>query len=123
MTSNLRTVFYAHEDKVDLAFISHSVTPEIDTPPVLRRFASNKGVLSPKWHFVTGDKKLIYKLARKDYFAAVTEGDGGDDDFVHSENLILIDKEKRIRGIYDGTSFDDIDQLIEDIEILHKEYH
>ena len=80
------------------------------------------GAQREKWELVTGDKKQIYDLARKSYFAVTTEGDGGEGDFIHPENFVLVDKEKRIRGFYDGTSAEEIDQLIEDIGILKNEY-
>ena len=74
-----------------------------------------------KWNLVTGDKKQIYKLARKSYLAVKEDGDGGPHDMIHTENFILIDKKKRIRGFYDGTDRNEIDKLMEDIEILKRE--
>jgi len=122
MTSNLRTVYISFKDDPSVSFISHSVTPLEDSVPVLKEFANQYEISGNQWHFVTGDKKDIYNLARKNYFAATTKGDGGANDFVHTENFVLIDTKKRIRGIYDGTSFDEIDQLIEDIKILKQEH-
>ncbi|MFT6747378.1 MAG: protein SCO1/2 [Glaciecola sp.] len=122
MTSNLKTVYESFNNDPEVSFLSHSVTPVEDSVPVLKAFANKYGIEGNQWHFVTGDKKHIYDLARKNYFAATSLGDGGDHDFVHTENFVLVDTKKRIRGIYDGTSFDQIDQLIEDINTLKKEY-
>ena len=87
-----------------------------------KAYEQELNVEAPKWRFVTGDKKHIYDLARKTYFAATTEGDGGVDDFIHTENFILVDKEKRLRGFYDGTNKEDVDKLIDDIYTLLEEY-
>lgn len=122
MTSNLKTAYLAFKDDPEVSFISHSVTPLEDSVPVLKKFAHKYEISGNQWHFVTGDKKHIYDLARKNYFAATSSGSGNSHDFVHTENFVLIDKEKRIRGIYDGTSFDQIDQLIDDISSLKKEH-
>ncbi|MFT6715863.1 MAG: protein SCO1/2 [Saprospiraceae bacterium] len=122
MTSNLNTAYLEFLNDPEVAFISHSVTPVQDSVPVLKAFANKYDVSGNQWHFVTGDKKHIYDLARKNYFAATTTGKGDSHDFIHTENFILVDKNKRIRGIYDGTSFDQIDQLIADINTLKKEH-
>ncbi len=118
MTSNLSIVYEKFKGDKNISFISHSVTPEIDSVPQLLKFAKKYNAEAPQWHFVTGEKKQIYELARKHYFAATTNGDGGIHDFIHTENFILVDKKKRIRGIYDGTSFDAIDQLMIDLDRL-----
>lgn len=102
--------------------LSHSVTPEIDSVSVLRDYANTKGVIDGKWNITTGDKKHIYELARKSYFAVVDEGDGGDQDFIHTENFILVDRKRQIRGYYDGTLDQEIERLIGDIKTLQKEY-
>ncbi|WP_203256485.1 SCO family protein [Hyunsoonleella ulvae] len=110
-----------NDDEVML--LSHSVTPEIDTVAQLKRYAIKKGVNDKKWNLVTGDKKQIYELARKSYLAVKTSGDGGPFDMVHTENFMLIDKKRQIRGFYDGTSIEDIEQLLDDIAHLKKEYN
>jgi protein SCO1/2 len=101
--------------------LSHTVTPKIDSVAQLKRYALNKGVLDTKWNLVTGDKKEIYELARKSYLAVKSYGDGGDYDMIHTENFILVDQKKRIRGYYDGTRKEDIELLLSDIDILKKE--
>ena len=122
MTKQMNRVYDEFKENPSISFLSHTVMPEADSVPVLKEYAHQLGVTSAKWKFVTGDKKQIYDLARKTYFAAVTEGDGGVNDFVHTENFVLVDKEKRLRGFYDGTSKEDVDRLITDIYALLEEY-
>lgn len=118
MTNNMGTLQQEFLNNPDVMFLSLSVTPDIDNVSVLREYATNKGVIDSKWHVTTGDKKHIYELARKSYFAVVEQGDGGLQDFIHTPNFILVDKKKQIRGIYDGTSIEEINRIIEDIKIL-----
>lgn len=118
MTDNMAKIQKAYLDNDDIMFLSLSVTPDIDSIPVLREYADRKGVIDRKWNVTTGEKKHIYALARKSYFAVVEHGDGGVQDFIHTPNFILVDKQKRIRGIYDGTENDEIIRLIEDIKVL-----
>ena len=108
------------DDRVML--LSHSVTPQIDSVAQLKKYALEKGVDDNKWNLVTGDKKQIYELARKSYLAVKTDGDGGPFDMIHTENFILVDKEKRIRGFYDGTNSEEIEKLLGDLEILQNSY-
>ena len=105
----------------DVMLLSHTVTPEIDSVAQLKKYALNKGVLDSKWNLVTGDKKKIYQLARKSYLAVKSNSDGGEYDMIHTENFILIDQKKRIRGYYDGTLEEDIESLLNDIDILKQE--
>lgn len=119
MTNNMVKLQEEFITNDDIMFLSLSVTPEIDSVSVLRAYADNKGVIDAKWNVTTGNKKHIYELARKSYFAVVEQGDGGLQDFIHTPNFILIDKEKQIRGIYDGTKDEDIERIIEDIIILN----
>ena len=105
----------------DVMLLSHTVTPKIDSVAQLKKYALNKGVLDTKWNLVTGDKKEIYELARKSYLAVKSYGDGGDYDMIHTENFILVDQKKRIRGYFDGTRKEDIELLLSDIDILKKE--
>jgi len=121
MTKQMERVVDKFKSNNDILFLSHTVMPEHDSVPVLKEYATKHKINSDKWNLVTGDKKQIYDLARKTYFAAITEGDGGVDDFIHTENFVLIDKEKRIRGFYDGTSENDVDRLINDINTLLSE--
>ncbi len=111
---------YFKEDD-NIMFLSHSVTPKIDSVAALRVYADQKGVIDGKWNVTTGNKKHIYELARKSYFAVTDEGTGDEDDFIHTENFILIDKKGRIRGSYDGTKTENIQKIIDDIALLKKE--
>jgi protein SCO1/2 len=118
MTNNMAKLQEEFLNDDDIMFLSLSVTPEIDNIATLREYATNKGVIDSKWNITTGNKKHIYELARKSYFAVVEQGDGGMQDFIHTPNFILIDTKKQIRGIYDGTNVDDIKRIIEDIRTL-----
>lgn len=104
----------------EVLLLSHTVIPKADSVPQLKKYALEKGVNDEKWNLVTGDKKQIYDLARKAYLAAKSEGDAGPFDMIHTENFVLVDKEKRIRGFYDGTDPEAIDDLLEDIALLKK---
>jgi protein SCO1/2 len=120
MTNNIGKLQEVFKNDDDIMFLSHSVTPVIDSVSVLKEYAVNKGVIAGKWNITTGSKKHIYELARKSYFAVLDEGDGGLQDFIHTENFILVDKKKQIRGFYDGTDNEDIQRLITDIKILQR---
>ena len=102
----------------DIMLLSHSVTPKKDSVAQLKKYAKKKGVIDNKWNLVTGDKKQIYKLARKSYLAVKTDGNGDQYDMIHTENFLLIDKKRQIRGFYDGTKPEDIERLLDDIETL-----
>ncbi|MDT7831517.1 SCO family protein [Flavobacteriaceae bacterium S356] len=112
--------YYKNDD--DIMFLSHSVTPVMDSVPVLKEYAIKKGVVDKKWNVTTGPKKHIYDLARKSYFAVLDEGEGDENDFIHTEQFVLIDKERRIRGFYDGTKKEDMEKVKNDIKLLKVEY-
>ncbi|MBC2838441.1 SCO family protein [Robiginitalea sp. SC105] len=122
MTENMAYLQEELRDQPDILLLSHSVTPEIDSVPRLKEYALEKGVMDEKWNLVTGDKKQIYELARKSYMAVKTVGDGGPFDMIHTENFILVDKEGRIRGTYDGTKREDMARLLEELRILQDSY-
>ena len=121
MMNNMVEVQNKLKNDTEIMLLSHTVTPEIDSVAQLKKYALKKGVDDAKWNLVTGEKKEIYKLARKSYLAVKTDGNGDEYDMIHTENFILVDTEKRIRGFYDGTNEIDIQQLLLDIEILKKE--
>ena len=102
--------------------LSHTVNPENDSVPVLKTYANMVHANDKMWNFVTGDKKQLYDLARNGYLLNALKGDGGPDDFIHSEFFILVDKEKHIRGIYDGTKISEVSKLIDAIKVLIAEY-
>ncbi len=118
MTDNMGKLQSVFKNDTSILFLSISVTPEIDSISVLRDYADKKGVIDSKWNITTGNKRHIYELARKSYFAVLNQGDGGLQDFIHTTNFVLVDKKKRIRGIYDGTDEEEIKNLIDDINIL-----
>ena len=120
MTNNLKRV-QAYADVKDLHIASFSVDPERDSAQQLQSFIKKFSVKDDNWDFITGDKKELYKLARKSFLIVATDGDGGETDFIHSESLVLIDKQKRIRGYYNGTKEDEVNQLVKDIKKLSKE--
>lgn len=122
MTKNMVSIQKEIINDDEVMLLSHTVTPHIDTVAQLKRYAIEKGVNDSKWNLVTGDKKEIYKMARKSYLAVKDNGDGGPFDMVHTENFMLIDKKRQIRGFYDGTNPEEIAQLLNDISHLKKEY-
>lgn len=118
MTTNMVDVQKAILHNPKILLLSHTVFPEIDSVPVLKKYAVEKGVIDGKWNLVTGDKKEIYKLARKSYLA-VKQGKPSElYDMVHTENFVLVDTKRRVRGFYDGTKKEEIQRLIEDINWL-----
>lgn len=122
MSKNLEKVQETFADEEDFMILSHSVTPVADSVSVMYDYAVDHNADHSKWWFLTGEKPEIYRLARKSYFAVLDEGDGGMQDFIHTENFVLVDKERRLRGYYDGTKESEIERLIEDVEILLEEY-
>ncbi len=122
MTDHMKDIQDELIEDNEILLLSHSVTPEIDSVAQLKNYALEKGVVDTKWNLVTGDKKQIYELARKSYLAVKTDGDGGPYDMIHTENFMLIDKKKQLRGFYDGTNMDEIERLLKDIEVLKEEY-
>ncbi|MDC1335858.1 SCO family protein, partial [Flavobacteriaceae bacterium] len=104
MTENMGYLQNELKNQTDVLLVSFSVTPNIDSVNVLRAYADLKGVDDSKWNLFTGSKKDIYELARKSFLVAKNDGDGGKYDMIHTENFVLIDKENRIRGFYDGTN-------------------
>lgn len=122
MTKNMYEVQKHFLTDNEVMLLSHSVTPEIDTVEKLQRYAKEKMVNPAKWNLVTGNKKQIYDLARKSYLAVKDAGDGGPFDMIHTENFMLIDKERQIRGFYDGTNKEEIKRLLDDIKVLKASY-
>jgi protein SCO1/2 len=122
MTDNLKTVNDKFASDKNILFLSYSVTPWIDQPNVLKKYKKENKIDNPNWHFLTGDKSDIYKLARQSYFAEEDIGFSKDStEFLHTEHFILVDKNKRIRGIYNGTLMLDMEQLMNDVKILKAE--
>ncbi len=122
MTKHMKLVQTAFQNNPDVVILSYSVTPWIDSVGRLKRFAENNDIVSTNWHLLTGNKGEIYQLARKDYFAEEDLGFTKDStEFLHTEHVLLIDRSKRIRGIYNGTLQLEIEQLIKDMKQLAEE--
>ena len=118
MTTEMGRVHRAFRDNPEVILVSHTVMPEHDSVPVLRHYADSIGADHSRWLFLTGPKPEIYRLARRDYLVVTSEGEGDSHDFIHTENLVLVDAKGRIRGYYDGTSPEDTEKAIEDIRWL-----
>jgi protein SCO1/2 len=121
MTKNMKKVQDAFPADEQLVLNSFSIDPERDNPARLTSYASKYNIDQRNWNLITGDKREIYRLARKSFLVTATDGDGGDDDFIHSEQFVLIDKQKKIRGFYTGTDDEAVSQLISDIRKLKNE--
>lgn len=122
MTMQMKRVQEAFIDDPEIALVSYTVNPAADSVSVLAAYAKKHEARNDKWFFLTGDKKLIYDLARTGYLVAAGDGDGGDHDFIHTQNLVLVDKEMRIRGYYDGTDYQEVNKLMDEIKVLKWEY-
>ena len=120
MTGHMVEIQNKLKNDPSVMLLSHTVTPEIDSVMQLKKYAVEKGVIDQKWNLVTGDKKQIYDLARKSYLAA-KDNPYNAYDLIHTENFVLVDTKKRIRGFYDGTDPEEIEKLLRDIEILKLE--
>lgn len=122
MTKNMYQLQEELKNDNEILLLSHTVIPEVDTVEQLKEYAIENKVDASKWNLVTGDKKQIYELARKSYLA-VEDSNFNEFDMIHTENFMLIDKEKQIRGFYDGTNSEEITRLFKDIEILKQSYN
>ncbi len=118
MTKNMYALQQRLSEFPQVKLLSFSVTPEIDSVAQLKRYALANKVDDTRWNLVTGNKKEIYQLARTSYLVVQENGDGGPHDMIHTENFVLVDTQKRIRGFYDGTQPAAMDDLFEDIAIL-----
>lgn len=123
MTGNMLKLQEEFKNDDEIVMLSHSVTPSIDSVSVLKTYAEKHDIIDNKWHLVTGDKTAIYNLGRNQYFVENDLGIPKDmNDFLHTENFLLIDKNKHIRGIYNGLNRASIAQLIIDVNTLKKEH-
>jgi protein SCO1 len=123
MSTQIQRVAEKFKGNSEVKFLSHTVDPETDTVEQLNRYSIEHKADANQWMFVTGNKKELYDIARTGYLLDASIGNGGPDDFIHTQNFALIDKDNRIRGYYDGTNTKEVDQLIKDIELLLAEYH
>jgi protein SCO1 len=121
MKTQMLRAYDSLKNDSDVLILSHTIDPEYDTVGLLHDFAERLGVQSSKWHFVTGVKDSIYKIAQTSYFATAMEDKTEPDGFIHSGAFLLIDRQQRIRGNYDGTKEEDVNRLLVDIQRLKKE--
>ena len=121
MSTQMERIANEFSNDPQLIILSHTVDPETDTVEVLRKYASLHAANSKQWKFLTGKKEDLYSLARKGYLLDAQEGNGGEEDFIHTQNFALIDTKRRIRGFYDGTDSVEVSKLIRDIKILKQE--
>lgn len=122
MHRNMLTVYKEFKDNNQVKFLSHSIDSKYDTPSRLKQYATKLGVAGNQWEFVRGSRDSIYTIAEKSYLTSVGEDKAAPDGFIHQGWFILVDKEKRLRGAYDGTNEEQVKQLIADIKVLLKEY-
>jgi len=121
MKTQLLRIYERYLNNDAVRIVSHSIDPTFDTPSVLRSYAERLQVKAPKWNLLTGDKAAIYQLGEKSYMVTAQEDKNEAGGFVHSGAFILVDKNRHVRGIYDGTKEEEVNHLIEDLEILLKE--
>jgi protein SCO1/2 len=122
MKKNMLKVYKSIQNLDDVVILSHTIDPSHDTPQVLRKYAEDLGLDGRQWLFLTGPKSAIYSIAQKSYFVAANEDSKAAGGFIHSGAFTLVDKEKRVRGVYDGTDEEKVKQLIADIGTLREEY-
>lgn len=122
MSTELERVYKQFANRNDVLILSHTVSPEEDSVNVLMDYAKLHGVKDKKWLFLTGDKKQLYDMARQGYLLNAEQGNGDEDDFIHTQNFALVDKERHLRGFYDGTDSIEVTRLIADINLLLEEY-
>ncbi len=123
MKKQMHRVYKHFQNDADIVFLSHTVDPEHDTVEVLREFFKQFDAKPDRWYFVTGNKKDLYDMARAGYLLDDGKGDGGHEDFIHTQNFALVDREYHIRGYYDGTDSVEINRLIKEIALLKQEYN
>ncbi len=122
MNTNLQKVYKLFANRKDVLILSHTVDPEQDSVSILKKYANLQGVTDRRWMFVTGSKQALYEAARKSYLLNAEDGDGGEEDFIHTQNFALIDKNNHIRGYYDGTDSLEINRLVAELYLLIKEH-
>jgi protein SCO1/2 len=122
MKVQLKRVYERFKTNPDVALLSHTIDPAHDSVPVLKEFADNLGVSGRQWLFVTGDKEKIYDIGQTSYMVTAQQDSSAPGGVVHSGAFILVDKDRHIRGIYDGTTEAGVDKLMNDMDRLLAEY-
>jgi protein SCO1/2 len=121
MKTQMLRIYERYKERADVCLLSHSIDPDFDTPSVLHDYATRLHISAPKWNLLTGDKSKIYTLGQKSYMVSAQEDPAEAGGFVHSGAFILVDKNRHVRGIYDGTVEAEVNRLLEDMELLLKE--
>lgn len=121
MKKNMLTVYKEFKDNPDVKILSHTIDPEHDTPEILKQYATDLGITGNMWQFVTGDREKIYDIGQKHYMVSAMEDSSQAGGYIHSGAFVLIDKDRHIRGMYDGTTQEGTDKLIKDLGVLLKE--
>ncbi|KAA0992258.1 SCO family protein [Dyadobacter aurulentus] len=121
MKSNMLTVVERFKDNPEISILSHTIDPEHDTPAVLGKYAEDLGLKGDMWQFVTGDREKIYEIGQKHYLVSAMADPDAPGGFIHSGSFVLVDKNKYVRGIYDGTSSESTARLIADMAVLLEE--
>ncbi|MCF0054608.1 SCO family protein [Dyadobacter sp. CY356] len=121
MKKNMLTVYKEYKDNRNVKILSHTIDPEHDTPEILKKYATDLGVTGKMWQFVTGDKEKIYDIGQKHYMVSALEDSSQAGGYIHSGAFVLVDKDRHIRGMYDGTTKDGTEKLIKDLAVLLKE--
>lgn len=121
MKKNMLTVYKEYKNNPDVKILSHTIDPEHDTPEILKKYATDLGVTGKMWQFVTGDKEKIYDIGQKHYMVSALEDSSQAGGYIHSGAFVLVDKDRHIRGMYDGTTEDGTAKLIKDLAVLLKE--
>jgi len=122
MKKEMLRIYEAYKNNDEVGIISHTIDPEYDTVALLKDFAERLDVKAPKWNFVTGEKEEIYELGQKGYMVTAMEDENEAGGYLHSGAFVLVDKERKIRGVYDGTRSEEVDKLITDIKLLLATY-
>ncbi|WP_080056379.1 SCO family protein [Spirosoma aerolatum] len=122
MKRNMLNVYKAYKDSPDVRILSHTIDPDHDTPAVLKEYAQELGITGAMWQFVTGDREKIYDIGENHYLVTAGKDPKAPGGYIHSGAFVLIDREKHIRGMYDGTTLEGTQKLIRDINVLRQEY-
>ncbi|MEO1049057.1 MAG: SCO family protein [Bacteroidota bacterium] len=123
MKTQMLRVYDSIQDESDVMLLSHTIDPEYDTVALLKDYAARLGVTSDKWHFVTGEKDKIYEIGQRSYMVTAVEDPSEPGGYVHSGAFLLIDKDRHVRGVYDGTKAEDVDELLRDLDVLLAEHN
>lgn len=121
MKKQMLRIYEKYKENPQVGILSHSIDPRHDSVQVLREYATRLGVSGNMWQFVTGEKDKIYKIGEKSYYVTAGEDSTAAGGIIHSGAFILVDKKRRVRGLYDGTKEEDVTKLLKDMDVLLNE--